>query len=451
MKGDFSRDSFHSGKHYSRVLMQQGRVQVDADWNEQASIFLHRLETIARDLIGPFGGPTGRCGFAILDKDTSNKPHQRNFGIGKGRYYVGGILCECDSLTTYTHHLSATGGGQHLEPGSSYVAYLDVWEEYVSPVEDPDLSEIALDGADTCGRARTVHLVKVHKLDEPRTPKELNEAWWDDFVPLFQPENRGMMKARTQNPGSADDSSECVVSPEARYRGAENQLYRVEIHHGGRAASGHDAPAATLKWSRENGSILFPARVDGQRITLARAGRDSRLSIQTGDWVELSRSPDGTHQKPGPLFRVTKAESMVDITVEGTPDPAATMIRRWDQKAASAPAGPWPLVDGTVPIREGKEETNWIPLEDGIEIQFQLPPEGSHPNHYRGGDYWLIPARTANGGQLEWPSGNEGPLPLPPNGIEHHYAPLAIVEVKDQGVEAHDCRSKFSPRHEVWT
>ncbi|HEX3531938.1 MAG TPA: DUF6519 domain-containing protein, partial [Thermoanaerobaculia bacterium] len=35
MKGDFSRDTFRKRKHYNRVRMQQGRVQLDADWNEQ--------------------------------------------------------------------------------------------------------------------------------------------------------------------------------------------------------------------------------------------------------------------------------------------------------------------------------------------------------------------------------------------------------------------------------
>ncbi len=33
MKADFSRNTFDPGKHYSRVLEQQGRVQVDADFN----------------------------------------------------------------------------------------------------------------------------------------------------------------------------------------------------------------------------------------------------------------------------------------------------------------------------------------------------------------------------------------------------------------------------------
>ena len=31
MKGDFTRNTFDPRKHFARVLMQQGRVQLDAD------------------------------------------------------------------------------------------------------------------------------------------------------------------------------------------------------------------------------------------------------------------------------------------------------------------------------------------------------------------------------------------------------------------------------------
>ena len=68
MPGDFSRDTFDSRKHFSRVLMQQGRVQLDADWNEQTAIFLHYLRTLAKDLMGPYAGPADDVdrGFEIL-------------------------------------------------------------------------------------------------------------------------------------------------------------------------------------------------------------------------------------------------------------------------------------------------------------------------------------------------------------------------------------------------
>ncbi|MFQ5630622.1 MAG: DUF6519 domain-containing protein [bacterium] len=34
LKGDFTRTTFKKEKHYSGVRMQQGRVQLDTDWNE---------------------------------------------------------------------------------------------------------------------------------------------------------------------------------------------------------------------------------------------------------------------------------------------------------------------------------------------------------------------------------------------------------------------------------
>ncbi len=47
MKGDFSRLTFDPRKNFSSVLMQQGRVQLDADWNEQGAILLHYVRTLA--------------------------------------------------------------------------------------------------------------------------------------------------------------------------------------------------------------------------------------------------------------------------------------------------------------------------------------------------------------------------------------------------------------------
>ncbi len=64
-QGDFSRLRFDSGKHYSAVHMQQGRVQLDADWNEQVDILNHRLRTEALDVIGQHGAPADHPGFGI--------------------------------------------------------------------------------------------------------------------------------------------------------------------------------------------------------------------------------------------------------------------------------------------------------------------------------------------------------------------------------------------------
>ena len=79
MKGDFSRKTFDEKKHYSRVLMQQGRVQLDSDWNEQVDINLHYLRRLAQDLIGRHGTPANNDGFKIITK-------QGDYVIGSGHY-----------------------------------------------------------------------------------------------------------------------------------------------------------------------------------------------------------------------------------------------------------------------------------------------------------------------------------------------------------------------------
>src|SRR5215510_16247031 len=96
MKADLSRSTFRPLKHFTRVLMQQGRVQLDADWNEQAAIQLRYLRALAADVIGEHGGPAANWGFAITELKLT-PPVRTDFRIGPGHYYVDGILCEVDS------------------------------------------------------------------------------------------------------------------------------------------------------------------------------------------------------------------------------------------------------------------------------------------------------------------------------------------------------------------
>src|SRR5258708_19460881 len=63
MKGDFTRFTFRPEKHYRSVRVQQGRVQLDADWNEQADIATHRDDVAASDLIARQGPPCHAAGF----------------------------------------------------------------------------------------------------------------------------------------------------------------------------------------------------------------------------------------------------------------------------------------------------------------------------------------------------------------------------------------------------
>jgi predicted flap endonuclease-1-like 5' DNA nuclease len=433
MNGDFSRNTFDPRHRFSHVLMQQGRVLLDADWNEQTAILLHYLRTLATHVIGPHGTPDG--GFRI--RALPGAPN--DFVIGRGHYYVDGILCEnydqgyCPPRgeevagveLLYSQQpdypLTEKECKRDLEDGRRYLVYLDVWERHLTHIEAGHIREVALGGPDTATRARIVWQVKVREITtDPGGPR------CDGLLP--RPDRR-CMRARARVAEESDDP--CIIPPEARYRGAENQLYRVEIHRGGTAAD--PSRPATWKWSRDNGSVVFGIRsLQGSTARLDNLGPDERRGLHEGDWVEIVDDDSVLKGRPRDLVQVTgvdrvRSEVMLAVPTDspnfdanGTTHP---FLRRWD------------LGSEAVPVREGK----WIELEDGVQVQFV------GDGVYRPGDHWLVPARTATGDVL-WPiDGTGSPSALEPGGIAHHYAPLAEISVAAGTVEIKtDCRRRFA-------
>jgi hypothetical protein len=223
-----------------------------------------------------------------------------------------------------------------------------------------------------------------------------------------------------------------VIAADARYRGCENQLYRVEIHQGGVAGTAAAPGTASFKWSRENGSVVFPVAgsiaattlADGSTqiaVPLARLGRDARLGLAVNDWVELVDDRYTLGQRAYPLLQVAAIDvagcSVTLAAPKGvawwplSSDPLQhPLLRRWDQQEGASAQG--------VAVTEGASAS--ITLEDGIQVTFA--PGGL----YATGDYWLIPARVAGDDQLDWPTDASGAAAvLPPRG-RHHYAVLGV-------------------------
>ncbi|XHX79862.1 MAG: DUF6519 domain-containing protein [Stenomitos frigidus ULC029] len=130
MKGDFTRSTFRFQNHYSSVRMQQGRLQLDADWNEQIDIQRHLLQMQARDMIGHFGVPLADPSTALsFQIDITDDRH--DLTINPGRIYVDGILCELEpgSRLSFTQKQTQSADaievevptllvdGQNLAPG----------------------------------------------------------------------------------------------------------------------------------------------------------------------------------------------------------------------------------------------------------------------------------------------------------------------------------------------
>lgn len=426
MKGDFSRDTFDVKKHFSRVLQQQGRVQLDADWNEQTAILLHYLRTLAADIIGPYAGPAENKGFQI-----NLKPHNEDLEIAKGRYYVDGILCENEQDSLSYLQQADYPNPPALPTTGGYLVYLDVWERHISVIEDEYIREKALGGPDTASRTKVVWQVKFQeKPEDPQLdfPKKQNDILdlsnWQDWIKLWQPTHRGCLRAQVKQPEKATDP--CLTAPDAKYRGPENQLYRVEIHDGGKVGD------ATFKWSRDNGAVVTNCRgKEGVNLTV-----DNSRGFVAGHWVELTNDGLELRGQPGTLVEVMKVEGDVLTLRSEPPFPKGlaegeswpTKVRRWES--------------GPIRIEEKSKSDNWLDLEHGIQIQFLKAGEGEKHN-YRTGDYWLIPARVVTG-NIEWPKDDKSnSLPQPPHGIYHHYAPLLSTIVSED--KTNHLRCTFTP------
>lgn len=435
MKGDFTRDTFRPARRFTGVRLQQGRVQLDADWNEQADITAARIETGTRDTVGAAGGPLDAPAFAVVTDPTGLPAEVLAAFAGTlplvagdvlltpGRYYVDGLLVENPTVVSFAGQPDLPGAAPL--PEGRHLVYLDVFEQHVTFVEDAGIREVALGGPDTATRTRLVWQVRARPVDDAFTCLA-GDAAWD----VLLAGSTGRLAARAEPAVASADP--CVVPASAGYRGLQNRLYRVEIHAGGTLAT------ATFTWSRDNGTVLLPIEElnagGANRIRLRSLGRDRDLALRVDDWVEVlddARERAGT---PGLLTRVTDVDNddlilTLADPVSGIDLAAHAKIRRWDS-AGAVPTGP----------------RRWVALEDGIEVRFDA---GS----YRTGDHWLLPARTilgnpllvdANG--LEWPGAGGVPEALPPAGVRHHYARLAIVRrTGDTVVLEHDCRELFPP------
>lgn len=462
MKADLSRATFDKARRYRSVRMQQGRVQLDADFNEQQDILNQRIETETRDSLGPVAVPIDNPGFTLT-------PNGSDLNISAGRLYVAGLLCENQAPTTVADQpdlpdtaspvlpdkasllpLPPKGvkkediagvvvfdnAGKAVAPADGiYLAYLEAWQRHLSPLDlpldDNSMREVALGGPDTCTREKTVWQVKLLRaadLNIPLTCLSEIDAW-----KTLTATADGRLAARAE--ASVPPKTPCQLPPEAGYRLLENHLYRVEVHDDGTVTG-----KARYKWSRDNGSIL--SRVVrwlddpiANEFEVASIGRDDVLAISAGCWVEFI---DDTHEllgQPGPLVQVLRTEGNV-VTVDLSTRighaldvalfPSNPRVRRWDGVADLKPTA------------IANPNTGWEEMaQDGVEVKFA-------PGTYRIGDYWLIPARTATA-SIEWPREANKPAFVSPAGVLRAFAKLALLEFK-AGVwtsKITDCRPLF--------
>lgn len=456
MSGDYSRQRFDPRNHFSAVLMQQGRVQLDSDWNEMAELFdrrfrAERVDTLGRTVV-PRETPDA---FRISLADDQLR-------LGRGRIYVDGLLAENHGAgppevdpvlgelrgslphVAYAAQPYFAAAALHPPPGPGagrYLVYLDVWQRERTFLENPGLVEPAL-GIDTTTRLQTVWQVRLLENVAADLGAATDEPRWNTLVAP----SAARLTTDTGNAVQADVDP-CLIPPGGGYQGLENRLYRVEIHDPGPIGT------ATFKWSRDNAAVAtnVVAVAEGRaQITVVRTGRDSLLRFNRGDWIEITddrREEDG---RPGLMRRVTQVDDdartlLLDNPLPdpefaaGPADPARHLrVRRWDQH------GQVILDDGqtSVVVDLDTDPAGVIPvpangafvvLENGIKVALTFEPG---PGAARFGDHWTFAART-EGASIERLDH------APPRGLHHHYARLGVVN-PDTGT-ATDFRTFWPP------
>jgi Family of unknown function (DUF6519)/Right handed beta helix region len=459
MSSDVSRVRFDPRDDFAGLVMQQGRLLLDGDFNEYVAMLDRRLRAETNDLTS-FEPDPDRSGVAWVPRLTPEAFRVTASGgqltIGRGRMYVDGLLAEnhggepdafdpvlAEEVGTADVSYDAQPYWPEPDPlpkGGPHLVYLDVWQREVTHLQDPDLVEKAV-GVDTTARLQTAWQVRLLPNIGSATctsPDEDIHDWLDVISP-----SGGRLTTGTVEVDDEDDP--CELPPSGGYRGLENQTYHVEIHTGGEPGT------ATWKWSRENASVVQAVveMVSPTVLRLASVGKDDVLRISDGNWVEILDDHAELDQRPGAIRKVTVDDAARTISftdplpAELQPadaDDAAARhlrVRRWDQSGIVRSGSGDQIVDLdaagssgliTVPANASTQ----VILEHGVVVSFSVVAGG----RFRPGDHWIFAARTAD-------TSIEILDTAPPRGVHHHYARLGTVSFPDSTTG--DCRRLWPP------
>ncbi|MHA0287600.1 DUF6519 domain-containing protein [Mycobacterium sp. C3-094] len=406
MSADLSKVRFDPIRNHSNVGCQQGRMWLDADFNEYTAITDRRLRAQVADL---------QPNPAVVSRLTPDAFKITLAGgvmsIGAGRMYVDGLLAENHGEAREFEPLLAELNGSdpvnyedqqfwptlegRLPANGSFLVYLDVWERELTYLNTPDLVECAV-GVDTTTRTQTAWQVRTMGLAAAAGCDAAITKWDELLVP-------SSARLTTSTIAIAPVDDPCVIPPGGGYRGLENQLYRVELH-----------SDTEFKWSRDNATVgsVVSEVVSASELRLQTLGRDEVLRIADQNWVEIIDDDLELSHAVGEMRQVTVHEDTRTITF-ATPLPAALAdaataderhlrVRKWDS--------------GLATITPGVPQT----LEHGLQVTFSFEAAGAP----RAGDYWVFTARSAAPSPEEsWEKLDKSP----PRGIHHHFTRLAMI------------------------
>lgn len=454
MGSDRTRISYDPTQQYRGVVAQQGRVTLEADWNEAQQIASEELREETLDFVGVSGTPDD--GYKVVSSTTSK---QFDFATTLGTMYVGGVRAFSPTPIQYSNQLDwldNEGDPDWVDlekltkqPPPRELVYLLLREQEVSAVEDSALLEKALGGPDTTQRLRLIqHIVRLQTKGKNCSfaLDEAIEIWrGKQGLQLDRSTLRLLSSATLQVSFALLPTPVDICEPEARsgYLGADNQLIRLQI-------SGFD-PATNkyqLIWGFDNAAFLYRAKVVNKN-TLCLQSRpvDDFHRPRANQAVEVLRSAaklsnaDYIAATTGVVttlrtdYDADKRE--VSLTADLTTVLPAEYFNTPQQQTPSPPSLP-PLF-----FRVWQEAISFTPGvavslgQTGLQVTLQT---SNLPFHI--GDYWQIAVRPGEPTEVYPRRYLEDPQP--PDGPRLWACPLAVIDWNNRQLNVvEDCRKPF--------
>ncbi len=495
--GDLSRSTFRRHRHFSGVRMQQGRVQLDADWNEQLDLAAHRTITETLDVVGSVGIPKLAGGFEVTLAPTGD-----DLLLSPGRAWVGGQLCEADGeLTDVLDEPSSTSAelaslvldGSELRP-QEWVEVIDTdGDTVLARLEAVDVEQRTVTLSESISSLSDPLLLRrrssyAYQPDLP-SPEETTQAsstdprvldlddgsylayldvWERSITTLDDPtisepalgvdtttRSKVVWQLRLLDladvPGPVDCTSDLTAALQELAPGT------------GRMAARAEQPAASVDLCRPTpagGYVGLENQLYRVHVHDLDAGRPvvvwsrENASIVSG-WLGnaaadvLDVSSIGRDAvlgfKPGDWVELYDDAQVLHrrpgtlvrlLNARGTQLTLDLTTATGSTDIADFPRHPQVRrwdSDGAITA----DTDDWIPLEEGVEVCFGSA--GSFRRH----DYWLVPARSSVA-DIDWPrDSGEQPIAQRPAGVARSTGKLAIVTRASGATTITDCRDQF--------
>jgi Family of unknown function (DUF6519) len=438
MKGDFSRFTHNPFGDYTAVLKQQGRADLDSDWNEQSAITAERLRRLTLDLIGEFAVPLAPNEI-IADNSTalqiggltSGPGSVVDFTIGRGLVYAGGLPLRFAEDITYRDQ-PGYPEPESLPASGNLLVYLESWEKTVTFIDDESIREPALGGPDTCLRLKAIGQVKALIAGEIRSGTEALTLLKDNPPPTNVQMTMQIDQSALQIPmsfGEIDSGAGAIPG---------NLHYRIELHDG---ITSEGTVEEGFKWSDENAAVAVPIikAIDHRTIMASEPEELASESFKPGDWVEISNIITELHGRGGQMAQVENLEGSdggLTVTLDRDIYPLLARKKNGDHAGLEGGLGP----------RLRRWSGYFVPLAlkhvynlgRGVKVTFAT---GGKKAILVPGDYWTFAIRDRAYNK------RFAPQKALPHGVRKHRFPLAIIvrDEKGKAREIIDCRRFLKP------